>query len=264
MIGPFEENSIVVGDCLDVMRQMPDGCVDLVFLDPPFNAGKDYGNGFDDCKNLPDYYNWLSSRLGEARRILKLGGSLWLMNDTRHIGFCQVCLDYLGLTFQNTVVWAYTNPTPAKNHLPKTWRPILFYSKGDLARFYPERVSLGNGTLYHNPDRAKTHPVHDLWPDIPKLVGGFLSPPELLTTPEGRFAHLAQMPEGIAERIVLLTSDKGQVVFDPFMGSGTTAVAADRLGRRWFGCDINPDYVGMAMERIEADRLQRSQLALQI
>ena len=261
-IGTFQEDTIVVGDCLEIIADMPDGCVDLVFADPPFNAGKDYGNGFDDCKKLSEYHNWLLDRLWEMERVLKPGGSLWLMNDTRHIGFCQVYLDYLGLTFRNMIVWVYTNPTPAKNHLPKTWRPILFYSKGDLACFYPERASLGKETLYHNPNRANTHPVHDLWPDIPKLVGGFLSPPELLTTQEGRFAHLAQMPEGIAERIILLASDEGQVIFDPFIGSGTTAVAADRLGRRFFGCDINREYVALALDRLAKDREQRAQLEL--
>jgi len=264
MIGPFEENSIVVGDCLEVMAEMPDGCCDLIFADPPFNAGKDYGNEFNDSKTLSDYHNWLLDRLWQIERVLKVGGSLWLMNDTRHIGFCQVQLDYLGLTFRNMVVWAYTNPTPAKKHLPKTWRPILFYSKGDLTSFYPKRDVLSKETLYHNPRRAKTHPVHDLWPDIPKLVGGFLSPPELLTTPEGRFAHLAQMPERIAERIVLLASEEEQIIFDPFMGSGTTAVAADRLGRKFFGCDISEEYVAMALERIAKDRQKRAQLEMEL
>lgn len=244
-------NQILCGDCVELMAELlPDGCVDLVFADPPFNAGKDYGSGFNDDKEISEYYDWLSTRLEGMKRVLKTGGTLWLMNDTRHIGFCQNRLDSMGLTFRNMIVWAYTNPTPAKHHLPKTWRPILFYSKGNLACLHPERVKLSKETLYHNPGRAKAHPVHDLWPDIPKLVGGFLAPPELLTTPEGRFAHLAQMPEKIAERIILLASEEGQVVFDPMCGSGAILKAAKQLGRSYLGIDISPEYVELAKQRL--------------
>ena len=81
-------------------------------------------------------------------------------------------------------------------------------------------------------------------------------------TPEGRFVHLAQMPEKIIERICLLASEEGDLIADFFMGSGTTAVVADRLGRRWFGCDINPAYVEMALKRIEIDCKKRAQQGL--
>lgn len=249
-IGPFEVNSVVCGDCLDIMRQIPDGSIDLIFADPPFNAGKDYGD-FDDSKEVEDYYSWLLVRLEEMVRILRVGGALWLMNSPTHIGFCQVSLDELGLTFRNMVVWAYAGPTPAKGHLPKTWRPILFYSKGKLNCFHQERVELERATLYYNPTKAETRPVHDLWPDIPKLVGGYLAPPELLETLDGKFAHPTQMPERIAERIILLTSDEGDLVFDPFAGTGTIAVVAKRLGRSYIVCDISKKFVEMTNIRLK-------------
>jgi len=82
--------------------------------------------------------------------------------------------------------------------------------------------------------------------------------------PAGRVGHETPKPEWLLERIISTTNNRGDLVFDPFMGSGTTAVVADRLGCGWFGCDINREYVELALERIEADRLERSQLGLEL
>lgn len=238
------------------MRTLPDGCVNMVFADPPFNAGKEYADRFDDSKPVGEYQSWLSERITEAVRLLFNGGWFWLMNDQRHIGFCMTTLEQAGMTFRNIIVWAYTNPTPAVHAFSKTWRPILLYSKGEPSFFNAGADTMTKHTLYHDPSRATSHRPHDLWPDIPKLVGGFLAPPELLRRPDGRFSHLAQMPKRIAERAILTTTQSGDVVVDLFMGSGTTGDACVSTGRSFIGMEISWEYYNIAKRRIEEAQMQ--------
>lgn len=245
---------IICGDCLEVMRSWPDPRFHLIFADPPFRAGKEYADGYDDAEPLEVYRAKMKAQLAEMSRLLLPGGTLWLMQDQAHLGFCQMALEELGLTWLNTIVWAYTNPTPAAGHLPKTWRPILLFTKERAEWLDVDADQLGRPTLYYNPDRSATRPVHDMWPDCPKLVGGIFAQPELMTTPEGRFAHLAQMPERIAERILKLASHPGQQVLDPFAGSGTFIAVAERLGREWTGIEISPTYCNMIGVRLARQR----------
>ena len=256
----MSRNVIHQDDCLGILLNWQDEpfdnwqdeTFDLVFADPPFNANKEYADGVNDNLPVAEYREWLQERLEAIVGVMKDGASLWLMNDTRHIGACQVMLDNLGLTFHNMVVWAYTNPTPAGNgNLAKTWRPILYYTKGPKpAIFDSEADALGPATLYHNPDRAKSHPVHDLWPDIPKLVGGFLAPPELMRKEDRTFAHLAQMPEAIARRILLLATKAGDRVLDPFAGSGTFLAVAAKMGRIATGIELSATYCDLIRKRL--------------
>ncbi len=244
------------GDCLDIMPTIPIGSVDMIFADPPFNAGKAYLGDLNDAKPVAEYYTWLGARLAEMVRLLKFGGCLWLMQDQRHVGWCQVELQRLGLDFHNIVVWAYANPTPVKGGLPKTWRPILLMSKGPPAFFDNRADALDKETLYHNPTRRTAHWPHDIWPDIPKLVGGFLAQKELLLDAQGRFAHLAQMPVRIAERAIRLATRPGEVVLDPFCGSGTVAVACQTLGRSCIAIEQSAAYVALARQRLADAQLQ--------
>jgi len=245
-----------LGDCLEHMRELRGGSIDCVFADPPFNARKEYLDDFDDEKPLAEYRAWLGVRIEQMARVLKEGGYLWLMQSQRHIGFCQNEIERLGLNFHNIVAWAYTNPTPAKSGLPQTWRPILLASKGKPRGLNRTADCMSKETLYHNPARAKSHYPDDLWSDIPKLVGGFLAPKELILTQDKRFAHLAQMPERIAARIILLSTNEGESILDPFAGSGTVGVMAKRLGRNFSGMEISEQYFKIAKKRIVEAQLQ--------
>jgi len=245
---------IICDDCLTIMRGWPEAKFHLIFADPKFNVGKEYQDGDGDDMPLAEYRVWMLVRLKEMARLLLPGGTLWLMQDQSHLGFCQIALEDMGLTWLNTIVWAYTNPTPAAGHLPKTWRPILLFTNGKAEWLDVMADALGRPTLYYNPDRSATRPVHDLWPDIPKLVGGIFAQPELMTTPEGRFAHLAQMPERIAGRILALASYPNQEVLDPFAGSGTFIAVAERMGRKWTGIEISPTYCNLIESRLARQR----------
>jgi len=249
-IGPYDCCTVVCGDCLELMKSLPDGCVDAVIADPPFNAKKNYGPLVDDDKPRDQYLEWLGNFINVVPRVLRSGAALWLMNDTRWIGYCQVLLDKTGMDFRNMVVWPYSNPTPAKKAFPKTWRPILFYSRGEPSAFNQNAIPLNRPTLYFNKALASSEFCHDIWADVPKLVGGIFAQEELVTKDDGTFAHLAQMPVKLAGRAIATSTEEDGIILDPFLGSGTTAVAAKKLGRHFLGFEINPDYCKIAEERI--------------
>ena len=249
-IGDFLCCTVVCGNCLEAMKALPDDCVELVFADPPFNAGKDYGSTVNDNKPRPEYLAWLSLFIREVPRLLRHGGTFWLMHETKWIGYCQVVSDSTGMSFRNMVVWAYSNPTPSRNRFQKTWRPILLYSNGEPAVFDSNAMPLSRSTLYFNKSLASSEFCHDLWVDVPKLVGGIFAQDELITGTDRRFAHLAQMPEKLAERAIATSTDRDATILDPFLGSGTTAIAAKKLGRHFLGFEINHDYCKIAEERI--------------
>ena len=251
--------AIACADCRDVLPLL--GPVDLVFADPPFNAGKQYASGMhNDEMPREAYLSWLRSWIGLLPPAMAGGATAWVMNDTRWIGYCQTMLDSIGLTFMNMIAWAYANPTPARDRFAKTWRPILLYSYGEKpAHFEATAMPLARRTIYFNPAHVNGEAFcHDLWADTPKLVGGFFARDELIIEPKAkRWAHLAQMPEALAHRAILTATLPGAIILDPFAGSGTTGRAAKDLGRRAILIEIEERYCAIA-----ARRMAQSVLAL--
>jgi len=245
MIGSFEENSIVVGDCLDVMGQMPDGCVDLVVTDPPY-------------PNLTGGYvrDERFGGVGEIKHISTTVGTPWdtslnWMREAWRVtkyGLICFCSFHNVADFRNTLpqakamglmTWYARNAAPTGKNVPKQDTQFIW--------------------LFNKKPGLQWDSFHSMMLDIPKPPAGCFASERVLIPNTMKAAHPTQKPVAL---MLELLQVGGDLVFDPFMGSGTTAVAADRLGRRWFGCDINPDYVGIAMERIAADRVKRSQLEM--
>lgn len=213
---------IVVGNCLDVMREMPGGCVDLVVTDPPYGIGADKGVGGFGISKTDRHYSdsWDNTRpCREAfTEILRIG--------------------------KKTIIFGgnfFADLLPLGTH----W--IVWDKKGEIK--------------FQNPYSD----CELLWTNIKKntvkkytfIQQGFI------TDSQDKRCHPTQKPSELLEILLRDYSGPGNLIFDPFMGSGTTAVAADRLGRRWFGCDISKEYVEMSLNRISQDRLKRSQLSLE-
>lgn len=264
-LAPYYDHAgmtIYHADCRDILPLLPK--VDLVFADPPFNCGKDYGASVDDRKSRDEYLAWLRSFITLLPGAMPDGSTLWLMNDTRWIGYCQVICDEF-FTFQNMVVWAYSNPTqPTTARYAKTWRPILLYSKGPQPRWFDALAMplARRPQLYWNPSAANSDFCHDLWVDTPKLVGGYLAQEEVVFTKgdDGfpKFAHLAQMPVKLVKRAIAHATREGETTLDPFMGSGTTLRAAKDLGRKAIGIEIEEKYCEIAAKRLSQEVLEFS------
>jgi len=224
-LGPFSENTIVVGDCLDIMGQMPKGCVGLVVTDPPYflpavhyQTRKEFARSLADLSILEHFFRKVFNELG---RILGNEGALYV--------FCD------GQSYPIFFVMAYPHLRYVR---PLIWDKVVSIN-GYSWRHQHELIAFGV--------RRNAKPVKTGDGDILRFRA----------VPVDKRLHPAQKPEDLTEALIRKSSSEGDLIFDPFMGSGTTAVVADRLGRNFFGCDINPDYVEMALKRLEKDRAGR-------
>lgn len=248
-LGEYWEDTIVCGDCLDVMAQLPDGCVDLVFLDPPFNKGKDYGN-YDDRRD--DYWEWVELWFILVTRILKTDSSLYFMHITDGLWNVLALVNQMGFELQNVIPWKNTASVHTKRKFIRSYQPIVFATRGNYYfNTYFETNPRAIKSWSNERRQRQRGQLLDIWDDISRVYAGSVVHKEAILEPgTKRKAHLCQAPIKLLRRVIGFSCPLEGVVFDPFMGSGTTAVAAKRLGRHWFGCDINPDYVEMACQRV--------------
>ena len=234
-------SNLVIGDCLEVMSNLPDGWADLIFADPPFNIGYRYDR-YDDRQPRAVYLRFAAGWMQRAARLLSDSGSLFIaINDEWAAEYRDLGL-HLGLTLRNWIIWHYTFGPHQKRKFGRDHAHILYFTahpkrftfNADAVRVESARQRMGDKRA--NP--AGRVPG-DVW-QFPRLPGNA----------KERTGHPCQMPEAILERIILAASNPGDLVFDPFAGSGTTLAVAKRLGRRWAGCELSPDYAAKIEERL--------------
>lgn len=235
-------------DALEGLAQLPDGCIQLVFTDPPYNLGVAYGDHCDDARPDEDYFAWCAQWQGECYRVLSDGGSAYFMH------YPEVCARWLpvlkgfGFTLRRWLTWVYPcNVGQSPRNWTRAQRTILFLTKGDSYVFQ----GLADPQAFRNPSDARIQQLslggqpgvvpYDWWEyDLVKNVSA-----EKTEWPN-------QIPVALASRIVKTSSAPGDTVLDPFVGSGTTAVAAQAAGRRWIGFDLNPRSAVVTAQRIAA------------
>ena len=244
-------NRILVGDCLDELRRLPDGSVDLVFADPPYNLqlstellrpNNTRVDGVDDAwdkfASFEDYDRFTKGWLAECRRVLKPDGALWLIGSYHNVFRLGTALQDLGFWILNDVVWRKVNPMPnfRGRRLTNAHETLIWAAKDQKSRytFNYESLKSGNEDVQMRSDWL-----------FPICAG-----PERLKDQGGRKAHPTQKPEALLHRVILATTNPGDTVLDPFFGTGTTGAVAKRLGRNWIGIERDADYVKAAEERI--------------
>jgi site-specific DNA-methyltransferase (adenine-specific) len=243
------DDLVLEGDNLELLPGLPDGWFDLVYVDPPFNTGRDrvlhagaYADAFD------DYVGWLLPRLEHARRLLAEHGTLYVHLDPREAHYVKVALD--GLfgrdCFLNEIVWAYDYGGRTKRRWPPKHDTILVYVK-DRERYHFDAEAVDREPymapgLQKDAERAARgkSPTDVWWHTI------------VPTTSRERTGYPTQKPEGVLRRIVAASSRPGGWCLDCFAGSGTLGAVCAQLGRRYVLIDANP----------EAIRVTRARLAL--
>jgi DNA modification methylase len=255
-------NEVVPGDCVARLADLPAGCVDLAFADPPFNIGYEYDR-YDDRRARADYLAWTETWLAAVRRVLKPTGSVYVAIGDEYAAEIKLALDRLGLTMRNWIVWHYTFGVNCTRKFNRSHAHIFYYV-ADPKRFTfnadTVRVPSARQTTYAD---RRANPVgklpDDTWVLRPQEDGSFFGPADdtwyvsrVCGTFKERGEHPCQMPLALLERIVRVSSNPGDLVLDPFAGSGTTLAAAKKLGRDYYGVELSDDYV----ERIR-DRLGR-------
>jgi len=243
---------ILPGDCIAAMRTLPDKCVDLVFADPPYNLqlGGELNrpdgshvdavtNDWDRFASFAEYDAFTRDWLTECRRVLKPDGALWVIGSYHNIYRVGAILQDLGFWILNDIIWRKSNPMPnfRGTRFTNAHETLLWASMGEKARYHFNYRAMKtlNDELQMRSD----------W--VIPLCGG----PERLKQ-DGHKAHPTQKPEALLYRILLATTEQGDVVLDPFFGTGTTGAVARRLRRQWIGCEREDDYRKLALERIEA------------
>ncbi len=250
------------GDCLDLFRTVANGSIDLAFADPPFNIGYSY-DVYQDTRAESDYLDW-SRRWGtEIVRVLKPDGTFWLAIGDEYAAELKVMFHReLGLSFRSWVIWYYTFGVNCKNKFSRSHAHLLYFTKDDRAFTFRDeaiRVPSARQMIYADKrSNPKGRLPDDTWilrpQDVPE---GFQSDEDTWhvsrvcgTFKERKGWHGCQMPERILGRIIEACSRKGETVLDPFGGSGTTLAVAKKLGRRYLGFELSPEYADRAEERL--------------
>ena len=245
-------NKIIVGDCIEELARFPEGSVDLVFADPPYNLqlantllrpNNSRVDGVDDdwdkFSSFGAYDGFTRDWLTACRRVLKPNGSLWVIGSYHNIFRVGTVLQDLGYWVLNDVIWRKTNPMPnfRGRRFTNAHETMIWASMGQKARytFNYESMKALNEDLQMRSDWL-----------LPICSGA-----ERLKQ-NGRKTHPTQKPEALLQRVILASSHAGDVVLDPFMGSGTTAVAAKRLGRVFVGIEREEAYADAARTRLKS------------
>jgi len=240
-------NRVIEGDAIEVMKQIPDGSIDMTFADPPFNLKKSYEQ-YEDDKETREYLAWCKEWLYQMVRITKPTGSIFVHNIPKWLTYFSSYLNESAY-FKHWIAWDAMGAPLGKTILPNHYG-ILWYVKSKDFKFYdirsPHRYCRECNALLKDYGGKKhlAHPfgtlVSDVWTDIYRIRHA-----------RRRDAHPCQLPVHLLERLILMVTDEGDIVLDPFVGTGTTAIAAKKLGRDYIGIDIDPGYVKMTEEKLE-------------
>ncbi|MEW5946691.1 MAG: site-specific DNA-methyltransferase [bacterium] len=236
------------------MKKNTDARVNLTFVDPPFNQGKDY-RYFDDLRPEREYWNWLKEVLSNVYEITVNGGTVYFMQREKNTEQVLRVVRETGWVFQNLIIWKKkTSAVPCGFRFSKQYQIIVFASKGEKPNVFNKlRIDLPM-SAGHRHQRENGVLVSDVWDDIREMTSGYFAGDEALRDADGNRLHTQQSPIALLLRIILISTMPGDVVLDPFAGTGTTLVVANQLGRESVSIEIDPEYVKVIKSRLKYAR----------
>ena len=257
-------DQLIHGDCIAGLAGLPTGSVDLAFADPPFNIGYEY-DVYHDRKAADEYLGWSRRWTTEVARVLRPDGTFWLaIGDEFAAELKLIVHRELGLSLRSWVIWYYTFGVNCTKKFSRS-HAHLFYFVKDPKRFTFHddaiRVPSARQLVYAD---ARANPrgrlPDDTWVLRPQDVPGGFTPdqdtwyvPRVCGTFKERAGwHGCQMPEQLLGRILRACSNEGDLVLDPFAGSGTTLAVAKKLGRHYLGFELSPEYAARVQARLDA------------
>ena len=241
-------NQIIQGDCLELFKDIPDNSVDMTFADPPFNLKKKY-TSYNDSLEFQEYLKWSEQWISEMVRVTKPTGSIFIHNIPKWLTYYTTFLNKYAY-FKHWISWDAPTAPMGKSLQPAHYG-ILFYGKKQKGtkiyelRYPHKRDRKGRLLKDYGGKKDKLHPfgplVSDVWTDIHRIKHN-----------KKRDPHPCQLPIHLLDRLILLATDEGDIVLDPFSGTGTTAISAKRLGRKYIGFELDKEYVEISKRKLEA------------
>ncbi len=251
---PTTRYEIVNSDIIDWFNRNPSKNFHLSFVDPPFNQGKEYKYAED---NMPqaEYWRWIEQVLKEIFKHTHKGGAIYFMQREKNAEFVLSTLRKTGWTFQNLIIWKKkTSAVPVSTRYGKHFQVIAYAIKGEKPRVFNRlRISPPLPPEYKH-GRESGIFVTDVWDDIRELTSGYFAGDEAIREKDGQRFHKQQSPVALLLRIILTSTKVGDVVFDPFAGTGTTMVVAKQLKRNSIGVDIDPGNAKLIHQRLKKSR----------
>jgi site-specific DNA-methyltransferase (adenine-specific) len=245
-----DDNIFYNEDCLLALKDIKDKSIDLIFADAPYNIGKDFGNDSDKWKDYKEYLKWCYNWIDECFRILKDNGTFYIMTSTQYMPYLDV---YVSENYNvvNRIVWTYdSSGVQAKNKFGSLYEPIIMCTKTSKSKytFNAEDIMVEAKT-------GSERKLIDYRKNPPQPYNTRKVPGNVWNMNRVRFRmaeyqnHPTQKPEELLKRIILASSNKDDVVLDPFSGSFTTCKVALDLGRKCIGIELNPEYFENGLKR---------------
>ncbi|MGB8982799.1 MAG: site-specific DNA-methyltransferase, partial [Anaerolineales bacterium] len=251
-------NSILHGDCIEILKSLPENSVDLIFADPPYNLQLQndlyrpnmtkvdaVNDGWDKFEGFAEYDDFTRGWLSACRRVLKETGTIWVIGSYHNIYRVGGIMQDLGFWILNDIVWTKNNPTP-------NFRGVRFTNAHETI-IWAQKKKGAKYTFHHQSMKALNDDLQMRSDWYLPIVTG-----KQRLKLNGKKAHSTQKPEALLYRVIMASSNPGDLVLDPFFGTGTTGAVAKKLGRQWIGIERDRKYIRVAQKRVdtaqEADR----------
>lgn len=251
----MEINKIYNLDCVKGFLLLESQSIDCVWTDPPYNIEYAYDR-YKDNMGLEAYKALMDHVFKECWRVLKPGKTMFMKQFYKNLPFImEIGCRYFN--FHNLIIWKNSSPAQPNDNFKPAYEVILMFTKGEINYFNP-KFEVRKTIMPWNKKRAENYygKLTNIWDDIPYIYGGSIKHKEGIFKPgTNQKAHPCQHPMQLVVRSIGFTTQEGDVILDPFIGSGTTAEACKQLGRKFIGFEISPEYCKIAEERLKQEVL---------
>jgi site-specific DNA-methyltransferase (adenine-specific) len=246
-----KNHKIYLGSVFNLNKEVSDKSVDLIFADPPYNMGKNFGNNKDKWKTIEDYLEWSKEWIKIVKPKLKDNGSFVIMGHPRFSAYLIPFLDSQ-FSYVNQIIYHYTDGMPEKKNFEKRYEVLLYYRNSPNNYHFNIESIRSPLVRYEKYSNKKGKNPGDVW-QINRLRWNSKE----RVKENDKIFHASQKPLRLIRRIILATTRKDYCVLDPFLGTGTTSVACKELGRKSFGIEINNAYLQKAINRLEETKYNK-------